>query len=92
MKKIRRLITDPITKQIKMMTLYEYSAKVGTHGSTIVWLLERAEKGKRVYGFCMENRCTPYMKGQAFRYAETEYFCITDIQNRVEGKFLFVSR
>ena len=56
MKKIRRLITDPITKQIKMTTLYEYPAKVGTYGSTMVWLLEKAEKEKRVYGFCMEDR------------------------------------
>ena len=34
MKKIRRLITNPYTKEIKMTTLYEYPAKVGTTGST----------------------------------------------------------
>lgn len=92
MKKIRRLVTNPITKQIKMTVLYEYHAKVGTHGSTIVWLLEKAEKGKCIYGFCMEDRYTPYMKGQAFRYAEANDFHITDIQNRPEGEFLIISR
>lgn len=92
MKKIRRLITNPITKQIKMTTLYEYNAKVGTHGSTIVWLLGKAEKGKQIYGFCKEDGYTPYMKGQAFRYAEANHFYITDIQNRVEGEFVFISR
>ena len=34
MKKIKRLITNPYTKKIKMTTLYEYPAKVGTTGST----------------------------------------------------------
>lgn len=91
MKKIRRLITDPITKQIKMTTLYEYPAKVGTYGSTMVWLLEKAEKEKRVYGFCMEDRYTPYMKGKAFRYAEAVRFYITDIQNRADGEFIVIS-
>jgi hypothetical protein len=38
MKTLRRLITVPGTKEIKMKTLYEYNAKVGTKGSTIVWL------------------------------------------------------
>ena len=45
MKKIKRLTTNPYTKKIKMTTLYEYPAKVGTTGSTVVWLLEEAEKG-----------------------------------------------
>ena len=44
MKKIRRLTTNPYTKEIKMTTLYEYPAKVGTTGSTVIWLLEEAEK------------------------------------------------
>lgn len=92
MKKIKRLITNPITKQMKMTTLYEYNAKVGTYGSTIVWLLEKAEKEKRIYGFCMEDGYTPYMGGQAFRYAEANHFYITDIQNRVEGEIVFISR
>lgn len=34
MKKIKRLTTNPYTKKIKMTTLYEYPAKVGTTGST----------------------------------------------------------
>ena len=34
MKKTRRLITNPYTKEIKMTILYEYLAKVGTTGST----------------------------------------------------------
>ena len=55
MKKIRRLITNPYTKKIKMTTLYEYPAKVGTTGSTVVWLLEEAEKGKQIFGFCLED-------------------------------------
>lgn len=92
MKKIKRLITNPITKQIEMTTLYEYFAKVGTYGSTIVWLLEKAEKGKQIYGFCIDNKYTPYMKGQAFRYAEAEYFYITDIQNKIEDEFIIISR
>ena len=92
MKKIRRMITNPISKQVEMTTLYEYSAKVGTHGSTIVWLLEKAEKGKSIYGFCAEDRYTPYMNGQAFRYAEAKHLYITDIQNREEGEFVIISQ
>ena len=49
MKKIKRLTTNPYTKKIKMTTLYEYPAKVGTTGSTVVWLLEEAEKGKQIF-------------------------------------------
>ena len=75
-----------------MTTLYEYNAKVGTYGSTIVWLLGKAEKGKQIYGFCKEDGYTPYMKGQAFRCAEANHFYITDIQNRVEGEFVVMSR
>ena len=78
-RKIRRLITHPILEKIKMTTLYEYHAKVGTEGSTMVWLLEEAEKGKRVYGYCAEDRYTPYMGGHAFRYAEASHLLITDI-------------
>lgn len=92
MKKIRRLTTNPYTKEIKMTTLYEYPAKVGTTGSTIVWLLEEAEKGKQIFGFCLEDRYSPYMKGQAFRYAEAQHFLVTDIQNRQSGEFLIISR
>lgn len=92
MKKIRRLITHPLVKEILMSNLYEYQAKVGTTGTTIVWLLEKAEKGKCVYGFCMEDRYTPYMSGQAFRYAEAKRFLITDIQERSEEEFLIINR
>lgn len=92
MKKIRRLITNPYTKEIKMTTLYEYPAKVGTAGSTVVWLLEEAEKGKQIFGFCLEDRYSPYMKGQAFRYAEAQRFLVTDVQNRPSGEFLIISR
>ncbi len=92
MKKIRRLITNPYTKEIKMTILYEYPAKVGTTGSTVVWLLEEAEKGKQIFGFCLEDRHSPYMRGQAFRYAEAQRFLVTDIQNRPSGEFLVISR
>lgn len=92
MKKIKRLITNPSTKEIKMTTLYEYPAKVGTTGSTVVWLLEEAEKGKQIFGFCLEDRYSPYMKGQVFRYAEAQRFLVTDIQNRQSGEFLIISR
>ena len=92
MKKIRRLITNPYTKKIKMTTLYEYPAKVGTTGSTVIWLLEEAEKGKQIFGFCLEDRYSPYMTGQAFRYAEAQRFLVTDFQNRPSGEFLIISR
>lgn len=52
-----------------MTVLYEYPAKVGTTGSTIVWLYKKAEIGKMIYGYCLEDRYSPYMNGQAFRYA-----------------------
>ena len=58
----------------------------------VVWLLEKAEKGKQIFGFCLENRYSPYMKGQAFRYAEAQRFLVTDIQNRQSGEFLIISR
>ena len=35
---------------------------------------------------------TPYMEGQAFRYAEASRFLVTDVQERPEGEFLIVSR
>jgi len=75
-----------------MTTLYEYHAKIGTTGSTIVWLLDRAIKDKYIYGFCLDERYSPYMEGHAFRYAEANRFLITEIQNREEGDFLIISR
>jgi len=75
-----------------MTTLYEYHAKVGTTGSTIVWLLDKAIKDKSIYGFCLEDRYSPYMEGHAFRYAEASHFLITEIQNREEEDFLIISR
>jgi len=75
-----------------MTTLYEYHAKVGTAGSTIVWLMDKAIKGKNIYGFCLDDRYSPYMEGHAFRYAEANSFLITDIQNRKEGDFLIISK
>ena len=54
--------------------------------------LEEAEKGKQIFGFCLEDRYSPYMKGQAFRYAEAQRFLVTDIQNRQSGEFLIISR
>ena len=92
MKKLRRLITDPQTKELKMSSLYEYRAKVGTTGSTIVWLLDKAEKGKRIYGFCLDDRYSPYMKGHAFRYAEACPFLVSDIQKREDGDFIMISK
>lgn len=93
MKKLRRLVTNPITKEIKMTTLYEYRAKVGTTGSTVVWLMEEAEKDKSVYGFCVDDHYSPYMGGHAFRYAPAERYIITDIQFRDDGyEFLFVNK
>ena len=92
MKKIRRLVTNPVTTEIKMTVLYEYPAKVGTTGSTIVWLYEKAEIGKMIYGYCLEDRYSPYMNGQAFRYAPAQHFLITDIQYRDTGEFLIISR
>ena len=93
MKKLRRLLKNPVTKELKMTTLYEYHAKVGTHGSTFVWLLEKAEKGKSIWGICLEDKYSPYMEGQAFRYAPMNCFLITDIQYRGEGyEFLIISR
>lgn len=75
-----------------MTTLYEYHAKVGTDGSTIVWLLDKAIKGRSIYGFCLDDRYSPYMGGQEFRYAEASHFLITDIQNREEDDFLIISK
>lgn len=91
-KKIRRLVTNPISKEIEMTTLYEYPAKVGTHGTTFVWLFDKPQIGNSVYGFCDEDHYSPHMKGHAFRYADASYFYITDIQNRESGDFLFISR
>lgn len=83
---------DPIRQEIKMTTLYEYHAKVGTQGSTIVWLIEPAEKGKTIFGICAESHLSPYMKGHAFRYAPLSCFKINDIQYREEGyEFVIVS-
>lgn len=91
-KKLRRLITNPKTGELKMTTLYEYHAKVGTGASTIIWLLSKAKKGDHVYGFWEEEHYSPYMKGHAFRYAPAERFCITDIQHREDCEFLIVSK
>ena len=92
MKKLKRLITDPKTRELKMRMLYEYEAKVGTTGSTVVWLLEPAEIGKHIYGFCLDDRYSPYMKGQAFRYAEASQYTVTEIQYRDGGEFVFLSK
>lgn len=92
MKKLKRLVTDPNTKKIKMKTLYEYPAKVGTTGSTIVWLLEEAKKGDVIYGFCLENKYSPYMPGQAFRYAKAYEYIVEEIQPRRTGEFLVLSK
>ena len=91
MKKLKRLITIPSTKELKMKTLYEYPAKVGTKNSTIVWLLEEAKVGSRIYGYNLDDRYTPYMGGHAFRYAPASRFLVTDIQKRPEGDFLIIS-
>lgn len=92
MKKLKRLVTDPSTKNIKMKTLYEYPAKVGTTGSTIVWLLEEAKKGDVIYGFCLENKYSPYMPGRAFRYAKAYKYIVEEIQPRRTGEFLVLSK
>ena len=92
MKKLRRLLMDPLTEEVKMTTLYEYHAKVGTYGSTIIWLLEPAEKGKQISGICAESRLSPYMEGHAFRYAPLISFMIDDVQYWEEGyEFVFAS-
>ena len=58
----------------------------------MVWLFQEAEKGQSIYGYCMEDHYTPYMKGQAFRYAEANKLLITDIQYRDGYDFLIISR
>ena len=92
MKKLKRLVTNPITKKIEMKTLFEYHAKVGTTGSTLVWLLEKAEKGKSIFGFCDNDHYSPYMEGQAFRYAEPKEYFVDEIQCRDNYDFLILSK
>lgn len=91
-KRVRRLITHPETKTLRMVTLFEYPAKVGTQGSTVVWTIGRPKAGKPVFGYCLEDRYTPYMGGQAFRYAQATRFFVSSIQHREEGDFLTLSR
>lgn len=92
MKTLQRLLTHPITNECSMTTLYEYPAKVGTTGSTIIWLLEKPIVHQHVYGVCLEDHYSPYMKGSAFRYAPVNKYYVTDIQYRETGEFLILSK
>ena len=55
------------------------SWKFGTTGSTILWFLEQPKVGSRVYGIHADSRYSPYMPGQAFRYAEFQAIMIDAI-------------
>lgn len=80
MKKIRRLCIWPGRDSVpKMHALYEYHGKFGTTGSTILWFLEQPKAGSRVYGIHADSRYSPYMPGQAFRYAEFQAITIDAI-------------
>ena len=91
-KRFRRLITHPVTGKMQMAMLYEYPAKVGTQGSTIIWTVGKPETGRYIFGFCLEDRYTPYMPGQAFRYAQAVRYFVTSIQKREKGDFLILSK
>lgn len=79
-KKIRRLCMVPFEDdEPKMHTLYECHGKNGTTASTILWFLEEPKKGKQIWGIDENSHYSPYMNGQAFRYAEFNAFVIDNV-------------
>lgn len=72
-----------------MKNIYEYHAKVGTHGSTLLWLFEPAEIGKIILGIDAEMHVSPYMKGHAFRYTYWQTYYISKIY---DNGFVFADR
>ena len=92
MKTLRRMTTNPVTGELGMNTLYEYHAKVGTTGSTLVWLYKKPVVGETVFGYCEEDRYTPYMGGHAFRYAEAQLFYVTKIGDMDGEEFVFLNK
>lgn len=79
-KKVRRLCTEPYKDNKPIMhTLYECHAKNGTTASTIIWFLAEPKIGGYIWGIDENTKYSPYMAGQAFRYARFERFFIDDI-------------
>lgn len=79
-RKVRRLCIDPRKdKEPKMHSLYECTGKVDTGSSNMIWFLDEPKVGEEVYGVSSDDRVSPYMKGQAFRYAEFHPFEIDNV-------------
>lgn len=93
MKKLRRLCTFPDDTEPKMHTIYEYHGKLGTMGSTILWLDRIPVVGEDVWGICEDtDRVSPYMEGHAFRYAEFSHLLVDRMYSEDGVDFVFCRR
>lgn len=89
MKTLRKKIYDDRVGKERFQTFYEYLGKIGTHGTTLIWLFEPVEVGKIIQGIDEECHVNPYDKGCAFRYVEWRRYFVTNIY---DNGYIFLDR
>lgn len=89
MKTLRRKIYDDRVGKERFQTFHEYLGKVGTHGTTLIWLFEPAEVGKIVRGIDADCGADPNKHNYAFRYTEWRNYYVTKIY---DNGYIFLDR